>query len=636
MAQREEHAGRTPALQNVETTLLTKVSRPSGQGHHAKIKSFLDDPGVREQIEEFVEKHGEKKGEKNMTVSSLNNFVINIIFKMNTPTPLLTKPICEETTRLWLRKLNFGFEGHAKAKYKDGAFSDQVLDTLFAYVLPFWEQKVKEGMLSPEDFDGVTDEDDEGWSEQAYEKARLRAIEYSGDPATLPWLAWSHDEACADSMDSQTKAWVKRKQARLKSKGNSGKKVMAAQFVSIIGNGTPRLTDAEYAEAKEGGYKGPQSVVLLMEIGGQDENMEESIEAYEGGGCADEDESELSGRVEAKVSKMKCADLKEELKQHSLGTSGVKADLSRRLCDFLVADAEAAECFLGDSTVEAGPVVFLKGYCKNEHIMAQARKFSEIAKHGRFKRFRHIVQYDNAPSHKKSAEDAPLLSKMAKSDGRGKVKIRDTVFNGASFEMSQPARPDHEEDFCNKGLQKIGFERGYWTEEGCDRTGKVLKKAAMIKRLAEDSDFSAVKTILEEFFEEQPHVSYVLNAKFWCDLQWVEQYWNSVKREVRYTCDYTLPMLKKQFPKSLEAVSIKHIRNFHRRSFELMSVIRDIGRTGDFSRIPGLKKEYKSHRCAAQISLGLASEPQVRKRGEKWELSRSKKLAQSPPRSPWR
>ena len=67
-----------------------------------------------------------------------------------------------------------------------------------------------------------------------------------------------------------------------------------------------------------------------------------------------------------------------------------------------------------------------------------------------------------------------------------------------------------------------------------------------------------------------------------------------------------------------------------------MSVIRDIGRTGDFSRIPGLKKEYKSHRCAAQIRLGLASEPQRRKRGGPWELSRSKKLAPSPPRSPWR
>jgi hypothetical protein len=86
--------------------------------------------------------------------------------------------------------------------------------------------------------------------------------------------------------------------------------------------------------------------------------------------------------------------------------------------------------------------------------------------------------------------------------------------------------------------------------------GPKLSKADMVKILSKDEDFSNVKTILEEFFESQPHVEYILNAKFWCDLQWVEQYWNDVKREVRELCDYTLPQLKKQFPKSLSSVSM--------------------------------------------------------------------------------
>ena len=30
--------------------------------------------------------------------------------------------------------------------------------------------------------------------------------------------------------------------------------------------------------------------------------------------------------------------------------------------------------------------------------------------------------------------------------------------------------------------------------------------------------------MLGEFHETQPHIAYILYAKVWCDLQWVEQY----------------------------------------------------------------------------------------------------------------
>lgn len=45
-----------------------------------------------------------------------------------------------------------------------------------------------------------------------------------------------------------------------------------------------------------------------------------------------------------------------------------------------------------------------------------------------------------------------------------------------------------------------------------------------------------------------------------------------------------------------------------------MNALREIGRDGDFSRIPGLRQEYKSHRQAEQIRLGLATDKPVRKR----------------------
>ncbi len=59
---------------------------------------------------------------------------------------------------------------------------------------------------------------------------------------------------------------------------------------------------------------------------------------------------------------------------------------------------------------------------------------------------------------------------------------------------------------------------------------------------------------------------------------------------------------------------IKNIRNYQRRSFDFMAALSEIGRNGDFSRIPGLRKKYKSHRTTEMVRLGLASEPQVRNR----------------------
>lgn len=110
----------------------------------------------------------------------------------------------------WLERCDFLLYKHKKGEYKDGAMFDEVLDDLFQRVLPEFVSKVEQGMLIPADFVGATDEVD-GTSMQAYEKARLRAIAFKspefpdGDPNAVPILGWSHDEACASSMDSQVR-----------------------------------------------------------------------------------------------------------------------------------------------------------------------------------------------------------------------------------------------------------------------------------------------------------------------------------------------------------------------------------------------------------------------------------------------
>ena len=69
------------------------------------------------------------------------------------------------------------------------------------------------------------------------------------------------------------------------------------------------------------------------------------------------------------------------------------------------------------------------------------------------------------------------------------------------------------------------FQSRYWCEKGKPLDGgAVLDRDAMVARLEKDADFAHVKTMLEEFYETQPHIAYILCAKFWCDLQWVEQY----------------------------------------------------------------------------------------------------------------
>ena len=261
---------------------------PSDQGHHAKVKWLLEDESLRKKFEAYVEMHGEVKGKANMTVDQLLEYTNDEIFRVGKPGALITRPVSKFAVSSWLKRLHYNFEGHAKAQYKDGAMNDEVLDNLFDDVLPFWQGKIDKGMLLPDDFDGVTDEV-HGWSDEAYAKAKVRAVAARG-PDAKPYLAWSHDEACADCMDGQWRAWVKKNAARLKSKGNSGKKVMASEFVSIVGNGRLELSPEQLEAARQDlGPDHPitraQRTLMMFEIGGEDDDPAETLAHISGEGA---------------------------------------------------------------------------------------------------------------------------------------------------------------------------------------------------------------------------------------------------------------------------------------------------------------------------------------------------------------
>ena len=94
------------------------------------------------------------------------------------------------------------------------------------------------------------------------------------------------------------------------------------------------------------------------------------------------------------------------------------------------------------------------------------------------------------------------------------------------------------------------------------------------------------------------------------------QYWADVKAVTRQQCDYTITGLKAVFPVALAtACPIGRIRNYMQRSLDHVRALLKIGRHGDFSLIPSLRKVYTSHRRSELINMGQASDVQKRKRG---------------------
>ncbi len=80
-----------------------------------------------------------------------------------------------------------------------------------------------------------------------------------------------------------------------------------------------------------------------------------------------------------------------------------------------------------------------------------------LTKIGKIPKFRHHGYYDNAPSHHKRDPQSLNVDAIAKTNGHGKVRIRDTTWQGNPQSMSVTTAQGE----VNKGLQTVGFERGH-------------------------------------------------------------------------------------------------------------------------------------------------------------------------------
>ena len=512
--------------------------------------------------------------------------------------------------------------------------NEEVLDHLFGTCLPKFVELVARDTLIPDDFVGVTDENS-GTSMQAYEKARLRAVEYAhknqmpNPHDAVPILIWSHDEACASSMDAESAAWGLEGEASCRSK-SSGHKLMAAELIAIWGRGILCMSDEDFAAAVSDGYTGPQRSLLLKEIGDEPSNAEEAaaeLAAISGSAVDDNlltnDEREMK-RVNRNVDKLTVKNLDGLLKQYDVvHPKMLKNELAATLIEHLKSNTQDRADFL-KSTDTSGAEIFYKGYCRNEHIEAQLEgtmKLIEwLTKTGKLPKFLHFIWYDNAPSHWKRRANALNVNTIPKADGYVGPPPSDTVLP----DKVTVQRMIVEHSGQNKGLQRVGYERNYWGEDGkLPGASKALTLAQMRDILRKDDDFAYCMTILQEKIAEfQARDERVCDfemgylSKFWCILAWIEQYWNDCKRVTRQQCDYTITGLKAVFPVALAtACPVTQIRKYMQRSLNYARALREIGRHGDFSKVPGLCRQYKSHLKADLLSRGLIEENSKRVRG---------------------
>ena len=119
---------------------------------------------------------------------------------------MLSKAVTPRTIEYWLHRCRYEYGKYCKAEYKDGAMDDEVLDNL---VLPKFAKLSEMVCFCPTISSALLTRKTAARC-RPMRRPRLRAVAYRGDPRfpdenpeALPYLAWSHDEACASSMDAE-------------------------------------------------------------------------------------------------------------------------------------------------------------------------------------------------------------------------------------------------------------------------------------------------------------------------------------------------------------------------------------------------------------------------------------------------
>ena len=253
----------------------------------------------------------------------------------------------------------------------------------------------------------------------------------------------------------------------------------------------------------------------------------------------------------------------------------------------------------------------------SEDLLEQVREFKKLADYISTNVWdapyvRHIVRYDNAPSHRKRGPTALSANRMRKGIGLPTATVtdmRDTEFTVGTKTKQQHFKFKKGD---NKGKLKgcliIGQERGLWDEEGFAGMGAQRQKVLLPEMrvlIGDQPDFRDEQSLLQELHDElstdDAPFPMIYAPKFHCELQLsIERAWGTAKGTCRETCDYTITALKAAAPAALDGIKPEMFRQWQRAEMVYEQAYRE-GATiltveGRVQEIK--KKTYKSHRAA--------------------------------------
>ena len=255
------------------------------------------------------------------------------------------------------------------------------------------------------------------------------------------------------------------------------------------------------------------------------------------------------------------------LKQKSLGQSIMVSDFIDNVNGFLQ---------FNDSKARVMIEVHKDGYFNNEELMKQVEKAVDIFEL-KYPHARGLFLFDNAPSHRKIADNQLNVDKMNVSSGGKQPVMRDTVWNGNVQRMVlDDGRP--------KGMKIILKERGV------DTHGMNAEK--MREKLNTYEDFKIQKTILEEYVEQRGHLC-LYYPKYHCELSPIERVWCHSKKHTRAYANGTITRLRKIVPEGLETCTSDMISKYFTTCMDYEQAYRD-GCLGKDVEVR--VKVYKSHR----------------------------------------
>lgn len=173
------------------------------------------------------------------------------------------------------------------------------------------------------------------------------------------------------------------------------------------------------------------------------------------------------------------------------------------------------------------------GYFNNARLMQQMEKALPVMEE-RFPGKKLVFIFDNAPSHRKKAENALNVSEMNVNPGGKQPIIRSTTWNNNVQHM---AFRSGRLKGVPKGMKQV------LTERRLLHPGKMVKKDYM-NVLGECKDFKEEKSILEDWVGKKNH-TFLFLPRFYCELNPIELTWCWLKQKLRADPPQKLKSMRK-------------------------------------------------------------------------------------------